>query len=167
MTVTAGVSPYYRRVRDGFTGFLRDEARYVGELTTSEVAKLTPVGRIIDATGRDHGASGHAKRSWKPIEPRRKRTGSEITWESGTWSDVDYVPALETGARRHIIPRGGSAAGIVLHFFSKGQERYARSVNHPGMLGVHMMERGLRAAERDYARVADQRYQRFLDGQLR
>ena len=161
MTVTTGVSSYYRRVRDGLSGFLRDEARYVGELSTREVAKLTPVGRIVDAQGRDRGSSGRAQRSWQTIEPRRKRTGSQITWESGTSSDVAYMPELETGARRHII----TAAGVSLHFWSKGHEVYARSVNHPGMLGVHMMERGLLAAERDYARVADSRFQRFLDGQ--
>jgi hypothetical protein len=161
VTVTVGVSPYYRRLREGWKPFLRREARYVGELTRREVAELTPVARVIDPEGRDRGQSGHAKRSWQPIEPRA-RGGA---YESGASSDDSVIPILETGARRHIIlPRAGNAE---LVFWSRGRRIHAERVNHPGFPGFHMMERGLRNAEREYARVIDRHLQTFLDEQQR
>jgi hypothetical protein len=161
VTVTAGVSPYYRRLRNGLSGFLRDEARYVGELTTREVTKLTPVAKVMDVRrGESRGVSGRARRSWKPIAPRRKQTGAQITWESGAESDDDVIPILETGARRHVIV---ARDAVELVFWSHGQKIRAERVNHPGFPGFHMMERGSREAEREYARVSDARFQRFLD----
>jgi hypothetical protein len=164
VTVTTGVSAYYARLRQDWDGFLKAEAQHAGELTTTEVARLTPVGKLTDSSGRELGQSGHLKRSWKRIDPRRASGGG---YDSGTSTDVDYAPYVETGTRRHIIPRGGSAAGIVLHFFTHGDEVYARKVNHPGTLGKFMMERGLREAERQYAQQADARLQAFLDERTR
>ena len=161
MTVTRGVSPYYRRLSNGLSGFLRGEARFVGELSTREVAKLTPIAKVVDVRrGESKGVSGKARRSWKPIEPRRKQTGSQITWESGTTSDDDVIPILETGARRHIIVARNA---VELVFWEHGQQIRTKQVNHPGFPGFHMQERGLREAEREYARVIDDRFQRFLD----
>lgn len=164
MSVTAGVSDYYGRLSRQFPSFLRDEARHVGELTTREVASRTPVGRRVDQnTGADLGPSGRARRSWKPIPPRRIADG----YESGASSGVAYVPELENGAPAHIIPQGGRAAGVWLRFWSHGELRFAREVHHPGMRGHFMMERGLREAERRYQSEADRRLQDFLDERSR
>jgi hypothetical protein len=153
-----------QRIQRGLPGFFRGEARYLSQLVTREVAQRTPIGRQVDQrTGRDRGPSGRLRASWRPLPT--KRDGD--TYSAGTMTDVEYAPYVENDTRRHIIPKGGSAAGIVLHFWTHGQEVFARSVDHPGTRGAYMQVRGLNEAERRYKSEMDARLKRFLEGQER
>jgi hypothetical protein len=155
------LTPEIDRIRSGLPRFFRGEARYLSQLTTREVAQRTPIGRQVDArTGRDRGSSGRLRTSWRPTPTRR----AGDTWTAGTYTTVSYAEDVEHDTRRHIIPKGGKAAGIILHFYTHGQEVFASEVDHPGTRGKFMMVRGLNAAERQYKGEMDARLKRFLDG---
>lgn len=149
------------RVGHELPDFFEREATRAGEIATREIAQRTPVGRRINAqTGADEGPSGHLKASWRPI-PVRVHAG---TYTSGSYTLVEYAPYVEYDTRRHIIPTGGPEAGIVLHFFSHGEEIFTRSVHHPGTRGKYMMTRGLNATERIFLPEAERRLQLLIDG---
>lgn len=163
----------WRQVRQ-VDGWLQAQAGRAGEIVRNEVRDLTPVGRIIDPEdGSDLGPSGELKAGWYTLpvivvrEPRRMVAADVSTrvFRAGAGNDVDHALPVNNGSRRHIIrgrinPKTGRRR--VLRFWTDGQIRFAKSVNHPGAPGVHMAERGLAAADARWRVEGESRLRAFL-----
>jgi hypothetical protein len=121
---------------------LRSEAGRAGDATLREVRDRTPVGERIDPeTGAYLGPSGVLLRSIRKIGVRPDGEGG---YETGAYTLNRVAGIVEHGAPPHWIhPRRG-------HFLrwwdGPGNERFARSVHHPGFEGRFMFAQGVNAA---------------------
>lgn len=146
------------RQRRDLDAFLHDEALEASRLTRREVRARTPIGTRFDPrTGVPLGPSGDLRDSVDEIMPFK--SASDV-WVGGAESELDYASHVEFGTRAHIIRAYGDGW---LRFWSAGQIRFAKQVNHPGAPGHFMFQRGLYAAYLQHRAGADGRLQRFLD----
>jgi hypothetical protein len=136
--------------------FFAKEADRASRLVRNEVRDLTPIGTRVDQrTGQVLGPSGRLKRSIRPIPVRRT---SPTTWTTGAFTTVEYAHFVEHGTKPHVI-EGATA----LRFWSQGQLRIRKRVNHPGAPGHFMFARGALNARAKFMVGADARLENFVD----
>lgn len=139
--------------------FFDREADAGRRMLQREVRALTPVGRRIDQkTGADLGPSG-ALRASVTLLPVRRLPGRIVT---GVKSDKSYASDVEYGTKAHVIE-----GNKYLRFWSQGQMRIRRRVNHPGQEAKFMFLLGAEETDRLYEQDANPRLARLLRGSMR
>lgn len=116
-----------RRLAPRSNGFFRMSLIVVVRMQKDQ----TVVGRVGQAKNKQF-----KRKRYKGSNVNRKGYAARVWW-------------LERGTRRHAITPGGKVLAWTSgkRKGSKGQARFARKVNHPGMQGKHVLEESARASK--------------------